>query len=93
MRTGTGAAGFDAKWISASGEKSREEEESWTLADTDEARFDWLLRAVASEPEALGWIEVVQPDTDRDGVDLLQAWLTLHLWDVVPQEVWPAAAT
>ncbi len=70
VRTGTGAGGFDAKLVSASGEKSREEEESRTLADTDEARFDRLLRAAASQPEVLGWTEVMQPDTDLAGIGL-----------------------
>lgn len=76
MRTGTGAGGFDAKLVSASGEKSREEEESSTRADTDEARFDRLLRAAQAEPEALGWVDVVQPDTDLDGIGLgtMLAW-------------------
>jgi len=62
--------------VSASGEKSREEEESRTRADTDEARFDRLLRAAEAEPEALGWVDVVQPDTDLDGVGLgaMLAW-------------------
>lgn len=76
MRTGTGTGGFDAKLISASGEKSQEEEESRTLADTDEARLARLLRAAEAEPEALGWVEVVQPDTDLDGIGLgaMLAW-------------------
>jgi len=76
VRTGTGAGGFDAKLVSASGEKSREEEESRTLADTDEARFDRLLRAAASQPEVLGWTEVMQPDTDLAGIGLgaMLAW-------------------
>lgn len=70
MRTGAGAAGFDGKLVKASGEKSREDEKSRTLEDTDEARFDRLLRAAATGPEALGWVEVTQPDTDFDGIGL-----------------------
>ena len=69
-RTGTGSGGFDAKVASASGERSREEEESKTIDDTDEARFSRLLRAAADDPETLGWIEVMQPDTDFDGIGL-----------------------
>jgi hypothetical protein len=68
LRSGTG--GVDVKVINASGERSREEEESRTLADTDEARFDRLLRAAAAEPEALDWVEVLQPDTDLDGIGI-----------------------
>jgi len=69
-RSGTGAGGVDAKVLRASGEKSREEEELRTRADTDEARFDRLLRAAAAEPEALDWVEVLQPDTDLDGIGI-----------------------
>lgn len=86
VRTGTGAGGFDAKLVSASGEKSREEEESRTLADTDEARFDRLLRAAASQPEALGWTEVMQPDTDLAGIGLgaMLAWeCDLYISEIV----------
>ncbi|MGI9092853.1 MAG: DUF6414 family protein [Mycobacteriales bacterium] len=70
LRSGTGTGGVDVRVINASGERSREEEESRTLADTDEARFDRLLRAAAAEPEALGWVEVLQPDTDLDGIGI-----------------------
>lgn len=70
MRSGTGTAGADMKVIHASGEKSREDEESRTLADTDEARFARLLRAADAGPEALGWVDVTQPDTDFDGVGI-----------------------
>lgn len=54
MRSGTGTGGVDAKVVHASGEKSREDEESRTFADTDEVRFDRLLGAAAATPEALG---------------------------------------
>lgn len=76
MHSGTGAGGVDAKLIKASGEKSREDEESRTLADTDEARFDRLLRAANEDPGDLGWVEVAQPDADFDGIGLgaMLAW-------------------
>lgn len=76
MSTGTGAGGLDAKLVNASGKVSREEEESRTLADTNEARFDRLLGAAVDEPESLGWVEVTQPDTDFDGIGLgaMLAW-------------------
>lgn len=69
-RSGSGTAGVGMKFIHASGERSRENEESRTLPDTDEARFDRLLRAADAEPEALGWVDVIQPDTDLDGVGI-----------------------
>lgn len=43
------------------GERTKEEEESQTFSDTDEARFERLLRAAEAEPEALAWVDVVQP--------------------------------
>lgn len=70
MRSGTGTGGIDAKIVHASGEKSSEDEESRTLTDTDEARFDRLLRAAIAEPEALDWVEALQPDTDFDGIGI-----------------------
>lgn len=67
-RSGTGAGGFDTKVISVSGEKSSEDEELKTIADTDESRFDRLLQAARDDPETLGWVEVSQPDLDYDGI-------------------------
>ena len=59
-RVGRRSGGVDAKVINAAGEKSREEEESKTLSDTDEAQFDRLLQAAANDPEELGWVEVME---------------------------------
>jgi len=54
----------------ASGSKAREAEQEQTFADTDEARFDRLLAAAKGDPEALGWIDVTDPDSDFDGLGL-----------------------
>lgn len=70
MRSGAGTGGVDAKVLHAAGGKSREDEASRTLADTDEARFDRLLRAAAAEPDALGWVEVLEADTELDGIGI-----------------------
>lgn len=64
LHSGAASGGVDARLMSATAERSREDEESRTLADTNEARFDRLLRAADSEPEALAWVEVLDPDFD-----------------------------
>ena len=69
-RVGRRSGGVDAKVINAAGEKSREEEESKTLSDTDEAQFDRLLQAAANDPEELGWVEVMEPDADFEGIGI-----------------------
>lgn len=66
LRSGTGSGGVDAKVVKG----AREDEESRTLADTDEARFERLLQAVDSDPEAVGWVEVLDPDTDFNAVGI-----------------------
>jgi hypothetical protein len=64
LTKGEGTAGLDAKIANVSGGKSREDEHDQTRADTDEARFDRLLRAAEDNPDELSWIEVMQPDVD-----------------------------
>ncbi len=75
-RSGSAAAGVDAKLVRASGERARENEETRTFSDTPESRFDRLLRAGAATPEDLGWVEVVQPDIDLAdiGVGAMISW-------------------
>jgi hypothetical protein len=70
MRSGSGGGGIDTKVAHASGERSREDEDTRVVSDTDEARFARLLAAADAEPEAIGWIEVAQPDVDLVGVGI-----------------------
>ena len=74
--TGSGRAGVDAKVVNASGERGREDEESRTLSDTDEARFDRLVAAAQARPDELAWVEVVEPDTDFAdiGIGAIVSW-------------------
>ncbi len=79
MRSGAGEGGVDARVAHLSRQRSQEEEDTRTFADTDEARFDRLLRASSSSPEAaeaLGWIEVLEPETDFVGIGIgaMVAW-------------------
>lgn len=75
MRSGSAGAGVD-KIVRVGGERARENEESQTVADTDEARFDRLLRAAGAEPDALGWIDVTQPDLELPaaGIGAMVSW-------------------
>ncbi len=74
--TGTGGAGVDLKVLKGSGERAHEDEESRTLADTDEARFDRLVKAAREAPDELGWVDVVQPDLDFAdvGIGAIVSW-------------------
>jgi hypothetical protein len=75
-RSGTGSGGVDAKVVQARGERTSEQEESQTVADTDSARFARLLKAAGDDPEALGWIEVLDPEEDFQdvGIGAMVAW-------------------
>lgn len=70
MREGTGTGGVDAKFVHAVGEKTRQDVESLSLVDTDEARFNRLLIAAAAEPKALAWVDVLDPEYDFDGIGI-----------------------
>ena len=76
LRSGTGGGGVDAKIFQAQGERTSEEEESQKVADTDSARFARLLKAASDDPEALGWIEVLDPEADFEdvGIGAMIAW-------------------
>lgn len=64
VRSGAATGGVDLKVARAEGKRASEDEDSRTFADSDEAKFDRLLAAAADNPDALGWIEVMEPDTD-----------------------------
>lgn len=74
--TGSGKAGVDVKVVNASGERAHEDEQSRTLTDTDEARFDRLVVAAQGRPDELAWVDVVQPDTDFEdiGIGAIVSW-------------------
>lgn len=76
MREGTGTGGVDAKFVHASGEKTRQDVESLSFVDTDEARFNRLLIAAEAEPEALAWVDVLDPKSDFDGIGIggMMSW-------------------
>lgn len=67
-QSGTTAGGLGFKKTGISGERFREEEDSRTIDDTSEAKFERLIQAGNDDPEALGWVDVMQPDTDFDAI-------------------------
>jgi hypothetical protein len=75
-RSGTGGGGVDAKVVRATGERTSEEEESRRVTDTDAARFARLLAAASDDPEAVDWIEVLDPEADLHniGIGAMVAW-------------------
>ncbi len=76
MNAGSAGAAVDLKVVKGDGARSRESETAQTFADTAPARFDRLLKAAELQPEALGWIDVTQPDVDLQDVGLgaMVAW-------------------
>lgn len=62
LRGGAVKGGLDAKLATAGAERSKEFEESRTLADTDESKFDRLLAAAKADADGLGWVEILEPD-------------------------------
>lgn len=64
MVTGSVDGGLDAKVVRAGGNRGKEDEESVTITDTPQARFNRFLGLVADDPEGVGWLEVMDPDTD-----------------------------
>ncbi|MBF4621514.1 hypothetical protein [Clavibacter sp. VKM Ac-2542] len=62
--------GVDFKVAAANAGKTHENERSQTLGDNADARFSRLLKAAELQPEALSWIEVMQPDIDFKDITL-----------------------
>ena len=55
-----GIKGYSEANIDSKGENER----SQTLSDAPEAQFERLLNAANEDPETIGWIDVMEPDTD-----------------------------
>lgn len=66
ISTAGGKAG--AFGLNAQGQVSREHEESTTRSDTPSARFERLQKLARADQEASGWVDVVNPDDDLDGI-------------------------
>lgn len=65
---GSAEGGVDARVVTGSVGKKRENEESLSLSDTPQARFERLLQLVNADPEAAAWIEVMDPAKDLEDV-------------------------
>jgi hypothetical protein len=74
--SGAGKGGIGAGGITVSGQRSHQDEEAWNYVDTDEARFDRLLNAAAEFPEELGWLDILDPETDLVdvGIGAMVSW-------------------
>ena len=68
--TGSVDGGVDAKVMKAGGSRGKEDEESLTITDTPQARFNRFLGLVNEDPEGVGWLEVMDPDTDLASVNV-----------------------
>lgn len=68
MHAGSAGGSLDVKIAKGEGARSHESETAQTFSDTAPAQFDRLLKAAELQPEALGWIEVIQPEVDLQDV-------------------------
>lgn len=50
--------------IGGGGEAAHEAEQTISMTDTPPAQFERLLRLAATDPEAAGWVEILEPDTE-----------------------------
>lgn len=63
-RSGKGSGNMDVKVMKAGGERAHEDEESVTLSDTIESRFDRLVSLTEAQPDLSGWVEVLEVERD-----------------------------
>jgi hypothetical protein len=64
LTTGKSEGSVDAKLAKGGIGRTKENEESLTLADTAHAQFERLLKLMNDDPESAGWLEVMDSDTD-----------------------------
>ncbi|GGM64788.1 DUF6414 family protein [Microbacterium saperdae] len=57
-----GKAGFGG--FGGGGEAAHESEQTVSMKDTPPAQFERLMRLVSADPEAAGWVEVMDPDSE-----------------------------
>ncbi|WP_395638124.1 hypothetical protein [Pseudolysinimonas sp.] len=72
--------------VNVQGEKAHEEEETTSRTDTPAARFERLQKLARSDVEASGWVEVVNPEVDLNGL-LTGALIELECEIYVPEIV------
>jgi hypothetical protein len=63
-RKGGFGANVGVRWLSAKAEGSGEKEQSMTYSDAREAQFQRLLFHAHNDPDALAWIDIMDPDID-----------------------------
>jgi len=77
MATRKGSVNANLRIAGAEGGRESEQESQRELLDTPPAQFDRLMQAASDDPDALGWLDVTQPD-----LELQQAGRgTMVSWD------------
>lgn len=56
--------------VGVGGDHERQQEETTSRTDTASARFERLQRLAREDPEASGWVDVVDPDTDLKDIGI-----------------------
>ncbi len=67
-KTGSAGASLGVKILGLKADGSKINEQAQTLSDAPEAQFQRLLAAANTDPDALGWIEVMDPNADLGSV-------------------------
>jgi hypothetical protein len=83
---GSSEGAVNARIASAGVAHSQEREESTSLSDTPAAQFTRLLDLARKDPEAAGWIEVLNPDDDLKDVGigaLIEAECDIYVPEVI----------
>jgi hypothetical protein len=83
---GKGGGGVDLKAVSGTAERSREDQETFSMSDTPAARYERLDQLAKADPEASGWVEVLDIDTDLDvlGIGMIvEVECEIHVPDIV----------
>ncbi|HEY3381823.1 MAG TPA: hypothetical protein VGK32_08650 [Vicinamibacterales bacterium] len=68
--SGSAEAGLDLKVVGGKGARARENEDERVVQDTPAARFARLLAAAAANPDALGWLDIMDADADLAGIGI-----------------------
>ena len=64
VQSGSKGGAVKLKVAEGNMESGKENEHSWTVSDAPEARFERLLVAANDDPDAIGWIEVMDCEAD-----------------------------
>jgi hypothetical protein len=83
---GKGQGTIEARIIKAGGERSHEEEVSFSVSETPQSRFERLLKLARADPELSGWVDVLDAEEHLPGVGI-GAMVSLECEIYVPDVV------